>query len=306
MLESRRPGTFAAIYAFEPVMTPVDSSGGRAVPYPPSLERAQVDAYRSLPLKARKRRTRFESLEQAKESLGSKPPFSSFDARALDAYLRFGLKPVAVGAQLAPSPVAVVSTASEPGSAGMDDGTGGSGRAGAAADSVASTRSDAISGVSSGSGLTLACDSETEARVFEAFSPPPDVLPAAVRCPVAVAVGRANASVHSTLVGLAERLAAALPSGRLVRFEGLQHLGPMEDPMAVARSVHQFFSDLASSTSGAVAAATEFSEKQPAATMAVAESQLQSSNASSPAAATAVSRQVIRPGTLVAPARSKL
>jgi pimeloyl-ACP methyl ester carboxylesterase len=60
-----------------------------------------------------------------------------------------------------------------------------------------------------------------------------------VTCPVVIASGDRWEAVDREVV---TRQAAALPSARIETFAGLGHLGPMEDPPAVAHSVSEAFS----------------------------------------------------------------
>jgi pimeloyl-ACP methyl ester carboxylesterase len=78
-LEARRPGTFAGLCCYEPVVIPpVDpSSDGFGEPIP-------------MAHLARKRRSHFPSREAARDNYASKPPLNRFDPAALDAYVTFG------------------------------------------------------------------------------------------------------------------------------------------------------------------------------------------------------------------------
>ncbi|MHB1534431.1 MAG: alpha/beta fold hydrolase [Acidimicrobiales bacterium] len=74
LAEQRRPGTFAQIFCYEPIVFP---------PMPPSANR--------LGELARKRRATFASRAAARANYAAKPPFSRFAPAALDAYVAFGL-----------------------------------------------------------------------------------------------------------------------------------------------------------------------------------------------------------------------
>ncbi|MDP8988287.1 MAG: alpha/beta hydrolase [Actinomycetota bacterium] len=93
-------------------------------------------------------------------------------------------------------------------------------------------------GPAPGGGVTLRCRREDEAQMYrqgrahDAFS-----HLAEVSCPVTVARGAGDSAHHSP--ELAERQVALLPAGRLEAFEGLGHLGPLEDPERVADSVRR-------------------------------------------------------------------
>lgn len=79
MAEQARPGTFAAIYCFEPVIVPADPPLGR-------------DDASWLGAQARRRRTGFGSREEACEHYGSKPPLDTLTPEALRAYVDHGFE----------------------------------------------------------------------------------------------------------------------------------------------------------------------------------------------------------------------
>jgi pimeloyl-ACP methyl ester carboxylesterase len=82
--EIRRPGTFRAIWCFEPVV------------FPPEVGR---DRHERNPLAdgALRRRTTFPSYESAIENFRSKPPMAAFDPAAVEAYVRGGFRPTPDG-----------------------------------------------------------------------------------------------------------------------------------------------------------------------------------------------------------------
>ncbi len=77
MAEQARPGTFAAIYCFEPVIVAADPPLGR-------------DDDSVLGARARRRRTSFASRQEALAHYASKPPLDSVDPEALQAYVDHG------------------------------------------------------------------------------------------------------------------------------------------------------------------------------------------------------------------------
>lgn len=77
MAELARPGTFAAIYCYEPVIVAADPPLGR-------------DDDSVLAARARHRRTAFASREEARRHYASKPPLDSMDPEALQAYVDHG------------------------------------------------------------------------------------------------------------------------------------------------------------------------------------------------------------------------
>ncbi len=91
-------------------------------------------------------------------------------------------------------------------------------------------------GPAPGGGVTLKCRREDEAQMYrqgrahDAFS-----HLAEVTCPVTLARGASDSAHHSP--ELADRQVALLPAGRLEVFDGLGHLGPLEDPARVAESM---------------------------------------------------------------------
>lgn len=87
--------------------------------------------------------------------------------------------------------------------------------------------------------VRLKCRAEHEARVYEqGLSHRAYRSLGLVRCPVTLACGE-----HTDTVGpvALERLAARLPEARIEVIGGVGHLGPMEDPEAVASSVERAF-----------------------------------------------------------------
>jgi pimeloyl-ACP methyl ester carboxylesterase len=81
MAEQARPGTFAAIYCFEPVIVPADPPLGR-----------DEDSW--LAAQARRRRRTFESRDQARRHYASKPPLDALAPEVLRAYVDHGFEDV--------------------------------------------------------------------------------------------------------------------------------------------------------------------------------------------------------------------
>jgi pimeloyl-ACP methyl ester carboxylesterase len=79
LAEQRRPGTFRALYCYEPVVMPSEG-------FPPGGEGGE----NPLATSARKRRDRFDSYEEAYANFSGKPPLSSLDSEALHAYVDHG------------------------------------------------------------------------------------------------------------------------------------------------------------------------------------------------------------------------
>ena len=78
LAEEARPGTFAALYCFEPTVIAADPPLGR-------------DPGNWLAAGARRRRERFSSRREAYDNYASKPPFSAVAPAALQAYVDHGL-----------------------------------------------------------------------------------------------------------------------------------------------------------------------------------------------------------------------
>ncbi|MCU0311265.1 MAG: alpha/beta hydrolase [Acidimicrobiales bacterium] len=78
MAELRRPGTFRALWCFEPVIMPA------------ALITDEPIADNPMSAGARRRRDRFPSFAAAVANYASKPPFDALDPRALEAYVAHG------------------------------------------------------------------------------------------------------------------------------------------------------------------------------------------------------------------------
>lgn len=85
--EARRPGAFAALWCYEPIVWPEVTD---------ELARSR----KPLISGALKRRDRFASRQEAYENFSSKPPLESLDARALRAYVDCGFAPDKDGVRL--------------------------------------------------------------------------------------------------------------------------------------------------------------------------------------------------------------
>lgn len=168
LAEAREPGTFAALYCYEPIL--FDQNDRR----PLDLANPMSDA-------ARRRRARFASRREALDRYRARPPLALLDAAVLEAYVEHGFVDAADGA------------------------------------------------------VELACSPETEALVF-ANGYACDALDriGGITCPVVLAHGGASNDVGR---GARARATAQLRDARLVEVDGLGHLGPLEDPAAVAESV---------------------------------------------------------------------
>ncbi len=77
LAEAARPGTFSALYCFEPIGPPTDDD------YPPMPDRPMA-------VGARRRRAAFASREEAEATYGAKPPLSALSPEGLHAYVEHG------------------------------------------------------------------------------------------------------------------------------------------------------------------------------------------------------------------------
>jgi pimeloyl-ACP methyl ester carboxylesterase len=89
--EARRPGTFAGLWCFEPIVWP-------------EVTAELIASREPLIAGALRRRDRFASREEAYENFASKPPLGSLDPAALRAYVVWGFAPDGDGIRLRCSP----------------------------------------------------------------------------------------------------------------------------------------------------------------------------------------------------------
>lgn len=89
LAELARPGTFDALYCFEPVVVPMER-----VPDPSEVGEGPLAAG------ARRRRKVFESHDAAFEHYSAKPPMASFAPESLRAYVAYGFEEVPEGIRL--------------------------------------------------------------------------------------------------------------------------------------------------------------------------------------------------------------
>jgi pimeloyl-ACP methyl ester carboxylesterase len=78
LAELRRPGTFAGLWVFEPII------------FPPEMRSTVGSVDNPLSAGARRRRPTFRSRDEAYATYGSKPPMNSFTPEALAAYVTAG------------------------------------------------------------------------------------------------------------------------------------------------------------------------------------------------------------------------
>ena len=172
LAEEARPGTFASLYCFEPIMATLDHPPRPGGPNPMAAG-------------ARRRRETFASRSAALEHLAQRPAFSSLDPAALRAYVDYGFDD-------------------------LEDGR-----------------------------VRLKCRAETEARVYEhGLSHDAFANLHRVGCPVTLACGELTDAVGP---GTLEKQASRLREARIDVVAGLGHLGPLEDPAAVASSMGAAF-----------------------------------------------------------------
>jgi pimeloyl-ACP methyl ester carboxylesterase len=87
LAELERPGTFSALWCFEPILPPAM----------PSMAAASPTNTNPLAAGARRRREVFPSKDAAYDNYASKPPFEVLDPEALRAYVDFGFDELADG-----------------------------------------------------------------------------------------------------------------------------------------------------------------------------------------------------------------
>lgn len=85
MAATLEPSLFRALFLYEPII------------FPPSDPSAGERPSSPLPAGARKRRARFANHDEALANFSSKPPMSTFDPVAREAYVRHGFKPTPEG-----------------------------------------------------------------------------------------------------------------------------------------------------------------------------------------------------------------
>ena len=168
LAEEARPGTFRALYCFEPVIVPADPPLGR-------------DPDNWLSQRARARRATFASRPEALGHYAARSPLSEIDPGVLRAYVEHGLEDVADG------------------------------------------------------GVRLKCRPEHEALVYE-MATAHDCFThlSRVRCLVTLVRGGRSEAYRPKLF---EELADRLARSRSEVLPELSHLGPLEDPDAVAGSI---------------------------------------------------------------------
>lgn len=167
LAEQARPGTFAGLYCFEPVLVPAVPPLG---PDPASW----------LAAAARRRREVFASRSEAQAAYAARPPLAALHPAVLADYVGHGFR-----------------------------GEGGA--------------------------VRLKCRREHEALIAEqATAHDGFVRLGEVGCPVVVACGSRSEALPPDR---AAALAARLPDPRLDVVAGVGHLGPLEDPAAVAASI---------------------------------------------------------------------
>jgi len=214
LAEEARPGTFASLYCYEPVVplvedrpasptpglapTPAAAASEPVAPEPmapkPAAPEAVAPDSNPLAAGARRRREVFASRDAAFANYVAKPPFNRFDPDCLLAYVMYGFD-------------------------GLADGT-----------------------------VRLRCRGEDEARVYEmAFRHRAFQHLDLVTCAVTLACGGAGA--HFGADHLAA-MAARLTGARIDVHPDLGHFGPMEAPAQVAAAVTAAFAAVDSSPSG--------------------------------------------------------
>jgi pimeloyl-ACP methyl ester carboxylesterase len=217
--EARAPGTFASIYAFEPIfMLGPEDAVPRGV-FSPDLARA-----------ASRRRETFASRAAAAATFASKPPMRGFHRGALAAYVEHGFVDFVPDEFVFPKTATVT-----------DD---------------ASSRKEAPSS-SGGGNVRLAMRRDDEALVFALGARETEAMrsvcaPGAVSCPVTIARGSTRARHDPTLTPypafvagvLAERMGKET-ARRLETRSGWDHFAPVADPGGFAERVWNHVAEVA-------------------------------------------------------------
>ena len=81
ILEARRPGTFRALYCYEPIVIPLE------------LARIAEEHQKDFRSGVRKRRQSFPTPRAAFDRYSSKPPFENLETESLNAYIEHGFRP---------------------------------------------------------------------------------------------------------------------------------------------------------------------------------------------------------------------
>ena len=217
--EARAPGTFASIYAFEPIfMLGPEDAVPRGV-FSPDLARA-----------ASRRRETFASRAAAAATFASKPPMRGFHRGALAAYVEHGFVDFVPDEFVFPKTATVTEDAS--------------------------SRKEAPSS-SGGGNVRLAMRRDDEALVFALGAHETEAMrsvcaPGAVSCPVTIARGSTRARHDPTLTPypafvagvLAERMGKET-ARRLETRSGWDHFAPVADPGGFAERVWNHVAEVA-------------------------------------------------------------
>jgi len=273
---SQCPQLFTAIYCFEAVLA---APASHAFMAEASASGAITTDGQLLGSLARKRRATFSSRWDALQHLTAKPPFSRMHPQVVALYVQHGLVEVGGSVVAGPrqqnGPVLCTGqyqqqqlqqrvSSEQVQTCQLQQAPTQQGARQAAGDSLAQQQQQQA--------VRLLCPPEQEAAYFEALHPPPSLDPGSVSCPVLLAVaapaqggssstpaealvtheavaawfykhsqGSSRRQLHGALRVLNCELAAAMPTARLLEFEGVSHFGPLEDPLLLADSCAKFF-----------------------------------------------------------------
>jgi pimeloyl-ACP methyl ester carboxylesterase len=209
LAEATHPGTFAAMYLYEAVVSTPELY--RAAKQQAEQQQASgqepSSAARQLARMALKRQAVFENPEHAYQQLTRKPPFSAMHPSVLREYFKHGL--------------VQVNSASEQHQEQQQQQQG-------------------PAKASRAPGWHLVCSPTAEASWYTMFDPPVCITPDSIHCPVLLAGHGATAGIHSQLPLANEAVAATLPRAQYHSFAGLSHFGPLEQPELVASHVKRF------------------------------------------------------------------
>ena len=212
LADANRPGVFAGMHLYEPIV------------FPPAPERG-TRSDNPLSAMARRRRSRFPSRAEALANYAGKPPFSRFRADALLAYVEGGFAEIQATRE---GGFADIQASREGGFAEIQ-----ASRLGGFAE-IQASREGGFADVAGG-GVELLCGTEVEAQIYEAapLSGAFDRLKD-VGAPVALACGALHPDINPDQL---DAIAGQLARAHVEVYAGLSHFGPLEDPSRVAAGV---------------------------------------------------------------------
>ena len=212
LAEATHPGTFAAMYLYEAVVsTPEQHRAAKQQAEQQHVSGQEPSsAGRQLAHMAMKRQAVFDSPGHAYGKLGKKLPFSAMHPDVLAEYFKHGL------VQVTPAKEGIQAQQQQE-----------------------QQQHEPVEG-SAASQWVLACTPTAEASWYTMLDPPVCIAPNSIHCPVLFAGHVPTPGIHSQLPLANEAVAAMQPKAQYHSFAGLSHFGPLEQPGLVARHVREF------------------------------------------------------------------